>query len=143
VPDLSGYITEGQIVLDRELDHRNIYPPIAGLPSLSRLMKDGIGEGMTREDHAHIASQLFAGYSHVKDVRALAAVIGEEELAPLDKIYLEFGERFEREFLSQGEYEDRSITETLDLGWKVISTLPKEELYRISEEEIAKYYGKE
>jgi V/A-type H+-transporting ATPase subunit B len=143
VPDLSGYITEGQIVLERELDQRNIYPPIAGLPSLSRLMKDGIGEGMTREDHAHVASQLFAAYSHVKDVRALAAVIGEEELTPLDKIYLEFGERFEREFLSQGEYEDRSITETLDIGWNVISTLPKEELYRISEEEIAKYYGKE
>jgi len=143
VPDLSGYITEGQIVLERELDQRNIYPPIAGLPSLSRLMKDGIGEGMTREDHAHVASQLFAAYSHVKDVRALAAVIGEEELAPLDKIYLEFGERFEREFLSQGEYEDRSIEETLDIGWKVISTLPKEELYRISEEEISKYYGKE
>ena len=143
VPDLSGYITEGQIVLERELDQRNIYPPIAGLPSLSRLMKDGIGEGMTREDHAHVASQLFAAYSHVKDVRALAAVIGEEELTPLDKIYLEFGERFEREFLSQGEYEDRAITETLDIGWNVISTLPKEELYRISEEEIAKYYGKE
>ena len=143
VPDLSGYITEGQIVLERELDQRNIYPPIAGLPSLSRLMKDGIGEGMTRGDHAHVASQLFAAYSHVKDVRALAAVIGEEELTPLDKIYLEFGERFEREYLSQGEYEDRSITETLDIGWKVISTLPKEELYRISEEEIAKYYGKE
>jgi V/A-type H+-transporting ATPase subunit B len=143
VPDLSGYITEGQIVLERELDQRNIYPPIAGLPSLSRLMKDGIGEGMTREDHAHVASQLFAAYSHVKDVRALAAVIGEEELTPLDKIYIEFGERFEREFLSQGEYEDRSITETLDIGWNVISTLPKEELYRISEEEIAKYYGKE
>ncbi len=143
VPDLSGYITEGQIVLERELDQRNIYPPIAGLPSLSRLMKDGIGEGMTREDHAHVASQLFAAYSHVKDVRALAAVIGEEELTPLDKIYLEFGERFEREFLSQDEYEDRSITETLDIGWQVMSTLPKEELYRISEEEIAKYYGKE
>ena len=143
VPDLSGYITEGQIVLERELDQRNIYPPIAGLPSLSRLMKDGIGEGMTRDDHAHVASQLFAAYSHVKDVRALAAVIGEEELAPLDKIYLGFGERFEREFLSQGEYEDRSIEETLDIGWKVISTLPKEELYRISEEEISKYYGKE
>ena len=143
VPDLSGYITEGQIVLERELDQRNIYPPIAGLPSLSRLMKDGIGEGMTREDHAHIASQLFAAYSHVKDVRALAAVIGEEELTPLDKVYIEFGERFEREFLSQGEYEDRSISETLDIGWKVISTLPREELYRISEEEIAKYYGKE
>ncbi|MDD3642349.1 MAG: V-type ATP synthase subunit B [Candidatus Krumholzibacteria bacterium] len=143
VPDLSGYITEGQIVLERELEQRNVYPPIAGLPSLSRLMKDGIGEGMTREDHAHIASQLFAAYSHVKDVRALAAVIGEEELTPLDKTYLQFGERFEREFLSQGEYEDRTIFETLDLGWKVISTLPKEELYRISEEEINKYYGKE
>ena len=143
VPDLTGYITEGQIVLERQLDQRNIYPPIAGLPSLSRLMKDGIGEGMTREDHAHIASQLFAAYSHVKDVRALAAVIGEEELTPLDKIYLEFGERFEREFLSQGENEDRSIAETLDLGWKVVSTLPKEELYRISEEEIEKYYGKD
>jgi V/A-type H+-transporting ATPase subunit B len=141
VPDLSGYITEGQIVLERELDQRNIYPPIAGLPSLSRLMKDGIGEGMTRGDHAHIASQLFAAYSHVKDVRALAAVIGEEELTPLDKVYLEFGERFEREFLSQGENEDRSITETLDLGWKVISTLPKDELHRITEEELSKYYG--
>ncbi len=142
VPDLSGYITEGQIVLDRQLDQRNIYPPIAGLPSLSRLMKDGIGEGMTREDHAHVASQLFAAYSHVKDVRALAAVIGEEELTPLDKIYVEFGEKFEREFLSQGEYDDRSIEETLDIGWKVISHLPKEELYRISEEELNKYYGK-
>ncbi len=143
VPDLSGYITEGQIVLERELDHRNIYPPIAGLPSLSRLMKDGIGEGMTREDHPHVASQLFAAYSHVKDVRALAAVIGEEELAPLDKIYLEFGERFENEFLTQGEYENRDIIKTLDLGWKILSSLPKEELYRISEEEINKYYGRE
>ncbi len=141
VPDLSGYITEGQIVLERELDQRNIYPPIAGLPSLSRLMKDGIGEGMTRADHAHVASQLFAAYSHVKDVRALAAVIGEEELTPLDKIYLDFGERFEREFLSQGEYENRSIIDTLDIGWKIISTLPKEELFRISEEEINKFYG--
>jgi len=141
VPDLSGYITEGQIVLERELDQRNIYPPIAGLPSLSRLMKDGIGEGMTREDHAHIASQLFAAYSHVKDVRALAAVIGEEELTPLDKVYLEFGDGFEREFLSQGEQDDRSITETLDIGWKVISTLPKEELHRITDEELSKYYG--
>ncbi len=143
VPDLTGYITEGQIVLERELDQRNIYPPIAGLPSLSRLMKDGIGEGFTREDHAHVASQLFAAYSHVKDVRALAAVIGEEELTPLDKIYLDFGDKFEREFLSQGEYEDRDIMTTLDIGWKVLSYLPKEELYRISEEEINKYYGKE
>ncbi len=143
VPDLTGYITEGQIVLERELDQRNIYPPIAGLPSLSRLMKDGIGEGLTREDHAHLASQLFAAYSHVKDVRALAAVIGEEELTPLDKTYLELGEKFEREFLSQEEYEDRDIIKTLEIGWSVLSHLPKNELYRISEEEINKYYGKD
>jgi len=143
VPDLSGYITEGQIVLERELYQRGIYPPIAGLPSLSRLMKDGIGEGMTREDHAHLASQLFAAYSHVKDVRALASVIGEEELTPLDHVYLEFGTAFETQFLSQREDEDRSIEQTLDIGWKVLSVLPKEELHRITEEEITKYYGKE
>ncbi len=142
IPDLTGYITEGQIVLERELYQRGIYPPIAGLPSLSRLMKDGIGPGMTREDHAHIASQLFAAYAKVKDVRALASVIGEEELTPLDHIYMKFGETFEKQFLSQREDEDRSIEETLDLGWKVISILPKEELQRITEEELVKYYGK-
>jgi V/A-type H+-transporting ATPase subunit B len=142
VPDLTGYITEGQIVLERELFQRGIYPPIAGLPSLSRLMKDGIGEGMTREDHAHVASQLFAGYARVKDVRALASVIGEEECAPLDHTYLKFGDAFEQEFLSQGENENRSIEQTLDLGWKILSILPKEELTRISEEELIKYYGK-
>jgi V/A-type H+-transporting ATPase subunit B len=142
VPDLSGYITEGQIVLDRELDQRGIYPPIAGLPSLSRLMKDGIGEGMTRGDHAHLASQLFAAYAQVKDIRSLASVIGEEELTPQDQTYLAFGEAFERRFLSQGPEEDRSIGETLDLGWSVLSMLPREELHRITEEEIRKYYGK-
>ena len=142
VPDLTGYITEGQIVLERELFQKGIYPPIAGLPSLSRLMKDGIGPDMTREDHAHIASQLFAAYAKVKDVRALASVIGEEELTPLDHIYLKFGDAFEQEFLSQEESEDRSIEETLDLGWKVISILPPEELHRITEEELSKYYGK-
>ena len=142
VPDLSGYITEGQIVLERDLNQRGIYPPIAGLPSLSRLMKDGIGEGMTREDHAHLASQLFAAYARVKDIRALASVIGEEELTPLDHKYLEFGEAFERQFLSQGFDEDRSIGQTLDLGWKVIAMLTREELHRITEEEIRKYYGK-
>ncbi len=142
IPDLTGYITEGQIVLERELYQRGIYPPIAGLPSLSRLMKDGIGPGMTREDHAHIASQLFAAYAKVKDVRALASVIGEEELTPLDHTYLKFGDVFEKKFLSQREDEDRSIEETLDLGWKVISILPKEELQRITEEELVKYYGK-
>jgi V/A-type H+-transporting ATPase subunit B len=142
VPDLTGYITEGQIVLERELFQKGIYPPIAGLPSLSRLMKDGIGPGMTREDHAHIASQLFAAYAKVKDVRALASVIGEEELTPLDHTYLKFGDTFEREFLSQREDEDRSIQETLDLGWRVVSILPPEELHRITEEELEKYYGK-
>jgi V/A-type H+-transporting ATPase subunit B len=142
VPDLSGYITEGQIVLERDLNQRGIYPPIAGLPSLSRLMKDGIGEGMTRGDHAHLASQLFAAYAHVKDIRALASVIGEEELTPLDHSYLGFGDAFEKEFLSQAFDEDRSIEQTLGLGWKVLSLLPKEELHRITEEEINKYYGK-
>jgi len=142
IPDLSGYITEGQIVLERELDQKNIYPPIAGLPSLSRLMKDGIGEGMTRKDHAHIASQLFAAYAKVKDVRALASVIGEEELTPLDHTYLEFGDMFEKEFLLQDDRENRSIEQTLDLGWKVLSKLPKEELHRVTEEELSEFYGK-
>ena len=140
VPDLSGYITEGQIVLERDLNQRGIYPPIAGLPSLSRLMKDGIGEGMTRADHANLASQLFAAYAHVKDIRALASVIGEEELTPLDHKYLEFGEAFEQEFVSQAFDEDRSTIATLDLGWKVLSLLPREELHRVSPEEIQTYY---
>jgi len=140
VPDLTGYITEGQIVLERELFQRGVYPPIAGLPSLSRLMKDGIGEGSTREDHAAIASQLFAAYAAVKQVRGLAAVIGEEELPPLDKRYIEFGAAFEQQFLSQGEYEDRSIEQTLDLGWRIAGILPRSELHRVSEELISRYY---
>jgi V/A-type H+-transporting ATPase subunit B len=105
-------------------------------------MKDGIGEGMTREDHAHLASQLFAAYAHVKDVRALASVIGEEELTQLDHNYLKFGDAFEKDFLSQDFEEERSIEQTLDLGWKVLSVLPREELHRITEEEIRKYYGR-
>ena len=142
IPDLSGFITEGQIVLDRDLDQRGVYPPIAGLPSLSRLMKDGIGAGMTREDHAHLASQLFASYAHVKDIRALASVIGEEELTALDQKYLEFGDVFEGRFLTQGNDEERTIDQTLDLGWTVLATLPRDELHRITEEEVRKYYGK-
>ncbi|MBP7051672.1 MAG: V-type ATP synthase subunit B [Phycisphaerae bacterium] len=141
IPDLSGYITEGQIVFEREMDGRGIYPPVAGLPSLSRLMKDGIGEGMTRGDHPHLASQLFAAYSHVKDVRNLASVIGEEELTPLDHNYLEFGKEFEQKFISQRKEENRSIEQTLDLGWEVLRSLPASELHRITEEEIEKYYG--
>jgi len=139
IPDLTGYITEGQIVLERELFQKGIYPPVAGLPSLSRLMKDGIGPGMTREDHKDLSSQLFAAYSRTKQVRNLASIIGEEELSPLDKNYLSFGDRFEREFLSQTEQENRSVEETLDLGWKVLTVLPREELYRIREELLAKY----
>lgn len=141
IPDLSGYITEGQIVFEREMDGRGIYPPVAGLPSLSRLMKDGIGEDMTREDHPHLASQLFAAYSYVKDVRNLASVIGEEELTPLDRQYLEFGREFEQRFVSQRKDEDRTIEQTLDLGWSVLRELPADELHRITDEEIEKYYG--
>jgi V/A-type H+-transporting ATPase subunit B len=140
VPDLTGYITEGQIVMDRELFQRGIYPPVAGLPSLSRLMKDGIGEGRTRSDHASLASQLFAAYSHVKQVRGLAAVIGEEELSPLDKRYVEFGNRFERELIAQREDENRSIEQTLDIGWEVVSCLPRSELHRLSEELLQEHY---
>jgi len=140
VPDLTGYITEGQIVLERDLFQRGIYPPIAGLPSLSRLMKDGIGPDRTRDDHAHLASQLFAAYSKVKQVRGLAAVIGEEELSTIDKRYLEFGDHFERDFLAQDEAENRSIEQTLDLGWRVLSSLPRGELLRVTREELEQHY---
>ncbi|MBO4705975.1 MAG: V-type ATP synthase subunit B [Spirochaetaceae bacterium] len=143
IPDLTGYITEGQIVMDRELSQKGMYPPVAGLPSLSRLMKDGIGEGMTREDHKDVASQLFAAYSKVKSIRNLAAIIGEEELSPLDRQYIRFGEAFENDFLTQGEFENRTIQQTLDIGWKVLSLLPREELYRIAPELIDKYLPKD
>ncbi len=142
IPDLTGYITEGQIVFEREMYNRGIYPPIAGLPSLSRLMKDGIGEGRTRDDHPHLASQLFASYSHVKDVRNLASVIGEEELTPLDAQYIEFGNALERDFVSQSDHEERTIEQTLDIGWKVLEHLPTEELHRVTEEEIQAHYGR-
>jgi V/A-type H+-transporting ATPase subunit B len=126
-------------VLDRELTQRGVYPPVAGLPSLSRLMKDGIGPGMTREDHKDVSSQLFAAYSKVKQIRNLSSIIGEEELSEADKRYLQFGARLEQDFLTQGEFEDRSIAQTLDLGWKVLSTLPREDLLRIKKEYIEKY----
>jgi V/A-type H+-transporting ATPase subunit B len=140
VPDLTGYITEGQIVLDRDLFQRGIYPPIAGLPSLSRLMKDGVGRGYTREDHPKLASQLFACYARVKQVRGLADVIGEEELSLLDKTYLKFGDAFERQFLTQGEYENRSIETTLELGWDTLSILPRDELHRLSDALLDEHY---
>lgn len=143
IPDLTGYITEGQIVFERDMAGRGIYPPVAGLPSLSRLMKDGIGKDMTREDHPHLASQLFAAYSYVKDVRNLASVIGEEELSPLDKKYLAFGEFFETKFVNQSPGEDRSMEQTLDLGWEALRRLPAEELHRVTDEELDTWYGAE
>lgn len=140
VPDLTGYITEGQIVLGRELNTAGVYPPVSVLPSLSRLMKDGIGEGFTREDHPALANQLFASYSKVNDAKSLASVIGEDELSPIDKKYLEFGKAFDKKFLTQGFHENRSITETLDLGWDLLSMLPRAELDRISDDILDKYY---
>ena len=140
IPDLTGYITEGQIVLDRQLHGQAIYPPVSVLPSLSRLMKDGIGEGYTREDHQDVANQLFSCYAKVGDARALASVIGEDELSPMDKQYLVFGRAFEEEFIGQSETENRSITETLDKGWELLGLLPREELDRIDTKILNKYY---
>ena len=140
IPDLTGYITEGQIVLDRQLHGQAIYPPINVLPSLSRLMKDGIGKGYTREDHQDVANQLFSCYAKVGDARALASVIGEDELSPLDKTYLKFGEAFEHEFVGQGEEENRTIEETLDKGWELLRMLPREELDRIDTKILDKFY---
>ncbi len=142
VPDLTGYITEGQIVLSRELFQKGVYPPIAVLPSLSRLMKDGIGKGRTRDDHEHLSAQLYAAYAHVQDVRALASVIGEEELTAVDQSYLKFGSAFEEHFVGQGMDENRPMEKTLDIGWQVLSILPREELTRVTPEEIETHYGK-
>lgn len=140
IPDLTGYITEGQIVLDRELDSKGIYPPIGILPSLSRLMKDGIGEGFTREDHSILANQLFSSYAKVQDAKSLASVIGEDELSASDKRLLQFGKNFEAKFISQSPYENRSIQKTLDLGWELLSELPREDLDRVDDKTIEKYY---
>ncbi|MBE5966305.1 MAG: V-type ATP synthase subunit B [Lachnospiraceae bacterium] len=140
IPDLTGYITEGQIVLDRTLFQKGIYPPINILPSLSRLMKDGIGKGFTREDHQDLANQLFSSYAHVGEARALASVIGEDELSPIDKKYIQFGNAMEEEFISQSPTEDRSIKKTLDLGWRLLSILPRDELDRVDTKILDQYY---
>ena len=140
MPDLTGYITEGQIVLGRELNFAGIYPPVAVLPSLSRLMKDGIGKNRTRDDHPRWGAQLYAAYARTQDVRALASVIGEEELSDVDQKYLKFGRAFEREFVNQSFTENRTIERTLEIGWKLLSILPKKELTRVSLDEIAIYY---
>lgn len=140
IPDLTGYITEGQIVLGRELNMSGVYPPISILPSLSRLMKDGIGDGFTREDHQALANQLFSAYSKVNDAKSLASVIGEDELSDTDKKYIKFGKAFDEQFLSQGQHENRTIDETLNLGWKLLTMLPKSELDRVPDEILDKYY---
>ena len=143
IPDLTGYITEGQIVLERSLHQKTIYPPINVLPSLSRLMKDGIGAKYTREDHQDVANQLFSSYARVGEARDLASVIGEDELSPVDKKYLEFGLAFEKEFVGQGRNENRSIEETLDIGWKILHILPREELDRMDTRILEKYWDRE
>lgn len=142
VPDLTGYITEGQIVLDRNLFQKDIYPPISVLPSLSRLMKDGIGAGKTRDDHNHLSTQLYAAFARVQEMRSLASVIGEEEMSSVDQQYLAFGRTFEDEFIQQGQGENRNIEETLQIGWKLLSMLPREELTRLTEKELDQYYRK-
>ena len=143
IPDLTGYITEGQIVLSKELNMAGVYPPVSILPSLSRLMKDGIGEGFTREDHQALANQLFSAYSKVNDAKSLASVIGEDELSDIDKKYIRFGKEFDKRFLSQGMHENRTIEETLNLGWELLKLLPKSELDRIPDEILDKYYPKD
>jgi len=143
VPDLTGYITEGQIVLSRDLNGKGIYPCIDILPSLSRLMKDSIGKGYTREDHPHLFMQLYACYARVKEVRSIASIIGEEELGEVDKAYLKFGNEFEKKLINQGFNEARTMEESLNLGWEMLSLLPKVELSGLSEEEIEKYYSGE
>ena len=140
IPDLTGYITEGQIVLDRALQGQGLYPPVSVLPSLSRLMKDGIGEGFTRADHPALQNQLFASVAKVYSARSLASVIGEEELSPTDKKYIQFGKLFEEYFVNQGAATNRTIDESLDLGWKLLGTLPRAELDRVDDAVLDKYY---
>ncbi len=142
IPDLTGYITEGQIVLSRDLSNKDLRPPVNIMPSLSRLMKDGIGEGFTREDHPNLANQLFSSFSKVLDVRSLAQIIGESDLSEMDKHYIEYGRQFEEKFINQGFSERRTMEESLDLGWKILSILPPEALDRLDEETIRKYYGR-
>ena len=143
IPDLTGYITEGQIYVDRDLNSQGVQPPVNVLPSLSRLMDDGIGEGLTREDHADVSDQMYAAYAEGEDLRDLVNIVGREALSDRDNKYLDFADRFETEFIDQGFEVNRSIDETLEIGWNLLSMLPKEELNRIDEELIEKYYREE
>jgi V/A-type H+-transporting ATPase subunit B len=139
IPDLTGYITEGQIVLDRGLFQKGIYPPINVLPSLSRLMSDGIGDGRTREDHQNLASQLYALYAQAKRVETLASIIGEEDLTAHDRLFLKFSQQLERRFVRQDPYENRTIFETLDLGWQLAMIFPERDLTRVKPEQIRRH----
>ncbi|MSS76989.1 V-type ATP synthase subunit B [Anaerococcus sp. AGMB00486] len=141
IPDLTGYITEGQIVVDRGLNQKGIYPPINVLPSLSRLMKDGIGEGYTRDDHDDLMNQLYESYSKVQEIRNISQIVGEDDLSDVDKKFLKFGKIFENKFLSQDQYENRSIEESLDLGWDILKILPLDQLHRVSDKNKAKFLG--
>jgi len=143
IPDLTGYITEGQIYLDRKLNSKEIFPPINVLPSLSRLMKSAIGAGLTREDHGDVSNQLYAAYAQGKDVMAMKAVVGEEALSKEDHMYLRFVEKFEGNFISQGAFQNRSIFESLDLAWSLLRTFPKNLLGKIDLKIRDKYYGRE
>lgn len=142
IPDLTGYITEGQIILSRSLYKKKVSPPIDVLPSLSRLKDKGIGKGKTREDHADLFNQLYAAYARGKEVQELSAILGEAALTEMDKLYSRFAEEFEARYVSQGEYENRSIENTLDLGWKLLSMFPREELKRVRDEYLDKYWTK-
>jgi len=142
IPDLTGYITEGQIIFSRSLHRKRVSPPIDVLPSLSRLKDKGIGKGKTREDHADLYNQLYAAYARGKEAEELSIILGEAALSDMDKLYLEFSKRFENEYISQGEYENRTIEQTLDLGWKLLGMFPRSELKRIRDEYLNKYYGK-
>jgi V/A-type H+-transporting ATPase subunit B len=142
IPDLTGYITEGQIILSRSLHRKKVSPPVDVLPSLSRLKDKGIGEGKTREDHADLLNQLYAAYAKGKEAQELAVILGEASLSEIDKIYFSFADAFEQGYVSQGEYENRSIEETLDLGWKLLSVFPKEEMKRVRDEYMEKYFAK-
>ncbi len=140
IPDLTGYITEGQIILNRQLQHKGIYPPIDVLPSLSRLRDKGIGEGKTREDHPDVANQLFAAYARGREAEELATILGEASLTDLDRLYIKFAREFEETFIQQGEYEDRSIEDTLSRGWNLLRMLPREELKRIQDIHLELFY---
>jgi V/A-type H+-transporting ATPase subunit B len=141
IPDLTGYITEGQIMLSRELHRKGIYPPVDVLPSLSRLKDKGIGQDKTREDHSDVLNQLFACYAKGKEAREFAVILGEAALSDLDKLYLKFADNFEDAFIRQTEFEDRSIVKTLEIGWGLLGAIPKQELKRIREDYLIRYYS--